>query len=92
MRYAPPSSLMASVWHFAKVLFKQPSPQLVRFNNSNFKILPIDQKIEEEVHDTTPKSRYYPLRVGEVIQNRYQIVGKLGYGISSTVWLANDIR
>ncbi|OJJ98119.1 hypothetical protein ASPACDRAFT_53601 [Aspergillus aculeatus ATCC 16872] len=37
-------------------------------------------------------SRYYPTRVGEVLKNQYQIVGKLGFGTSSTVWLARDMN
>ncbi|PWY87843.1 kinase domain protein [Aspergillus sclerotioniger CBS 115572] len=34
--------------------------------------------------------RYYPARVGETIGNRYRIISKLGWGTSSTVWLAKD--
>ncbi|KAL4997889.1 hypothetical protein BDV10DRAFT_194874 [Aspergillus recurvatus] len=32
------------------------------------------------------------LGTGEVIRNRYQVIGKLGYGITSTVWLARDME
>jgi hypothetical protein len=32
--------------------------------------------------------RFYPARLGEVFQNRYQIMAKLGFGTSSTSWLA----
>lgn len=92
MGYTPPSLLMASFWQLAKGLVKEPDSQLVRFSNSNFKTLPSDQKIEEEVHDAISKGRYYPVRVGDIIKNRYQVVGKLGYGLGSTVWLANEFR
>lgn len=37
-------------------------------------------------------SRYYPARIGEIFKDRYQIVGKLGFGASSTVWLARDMK
>ena len=70
----------------------KPGPQLLRFSNSNFKTLPLDQKIEEEAHDSIAKGRYYPVRIGDVIKSKYQIVGKLGYGLGSTVWLANEFR
>ena len=30
---------------------------------------------------------YYPMRIGEVIQDHYKVVAKLGYGTSLTVWL-----
>ena len=71
---------------------KEPEMQLVHFSNSNFKILPADEKVEEETHEAVPKNRYYPVHIGEVIQNKYQVLGKLGYGLGSTVWLANDFR
>ncbi|PLB47751.1 kinase-like protein [Aspergillus steynii IBT 23096] len=34
---------------------------------------------------------YYPTRIGEVIKERYQVIGKLGFGFTSTVWLARDL-
>lgn len=83
---------MTSFWHLAKGLLKEPDSQLVRFSNSNFKLLPSDQKIEEEAHDAISKGRYYPVQVGDIIKNKYQVVGKLGYGLGSTVWLANEFR
>jgi hypothetical protein len=50
------------------------------------------QTIEEETIPDYLANRYYPVRIGEVIHDRYQIVGKLGYGTTSTVWLARDLR
>ena len=90
----PPASsrLMNSLRKLAKGLVKEPAPQLFHFSSSNFKTLPMDQKIEEEAHDAISKGRYYPVRIGDVIQDRYQIVGKLGFGVGSTVWLANEFR
>ncbi|OJD10766.1 CMGC/SRPK protein kinase [Emergomyces pasteurianus Ep9510] len=35
---------------------------------------------------------YYPAQIGQVLADRYQIVGKLGYGVASTVWLGRDIQ
>lgn len=73
-------------------------PRLIRcwkpldFSNSNFVRIPATQKIEEETFTDYVSSRYYPVRLGEILQERYQIVGKLGYGTSSTVWLARDLR
>ena len=34
---------------------------------------------------------YYPMQIGQVLENRYQVVVKLGYGTSSTVWLSRDL-
>ncbi|KAK3987686.1 Serine/threonine-protein kinase, partial [Cladorrhinum sp. PSN332] len=49
------------------------------------------QTIEEETLPDYLASRYYPVHIGEVIHGRYQVVGKLGYGATSTVWLARDL-
>lgn len=63
----------------------------LKFTDSNFTRLPSETKIEEELFPDYVASRYYPIRVGEVLKNQYQIVGKLGFGASSTVWLARDL-
>jgi serine/threonine protein kinase len=34
---------------------------------------------------------YHPVHLGELFNNRYQIISKLGYGVYSTVWLAKDL-
>ncbi|KAJ5230617.1 hypothetical protein N7489_011325 [Penicillium chrysogenum] len=73
-------------------------PQLGRrwkpldFSNPNFVRIPEWQKTEEEtLPDYTP-SQYYPTRIGEVIKERYQVIGKLGFGSTSTAWLARDMK
>jgi hypothetical protein len=33
---------------------------------------------------------FYPAKPGEVLADRYQILVKVGWGVSSTVWLARD--
>jgi len=62
------------------------------FTKSGFVEIPLMQKIEEETIPGYSTSWYYPAHVGEIIKDRYQIVGKLGFGASSTVWLARDMR
>ncbi|KAL5332951.1 kinase-like domain-containing protein [Aspergillus crustosus] len=64
----------------------------LNFSNSTFARIPVSQKIEEETLPDYVASRYYPARIGEIFQDRYQIVGKLGFGASSTVWLARDMN
>ena len=61
------------------------------FTNPNFQRLQLDVKVEEERLPDYKASRYYPVRLGEVLKDRYQIVGKLGFGASSTAWLARDL-
>ncbi|KAJ5903916.1 hypothetical protein N7504_006299, partial [Penicillium tannophilum] len=50
------------------------------------------QAIEEETIPGYVAARYYPTRIGEILKDRYQVVGKLGFGASSTVWLARDME
>ena len=61
-------------------------------SKSTFRRIPPDEKIEEELLPNYLPSRYYPVRIGEVLRDRYQVVGKLGFGASSTVWLARDLE
>ena len=35
---------------------------------------------------------YYPVKLGEVLHERYKIIGKLGFGSASTVWLCRDLQ
>jgi len=47
--------------------------------------------VEEEKTPYYNPKRFYPARLGEVLHARYQLATKLGYGTSSTVWLARDL-
>lgn len=49
---------------------------------------PIAEGIEEPHY--SPK-HFYPMRLYEVLNDRYQVSAKLGWGTSSTVWLARDL-
>jgi hypothetical protein len=62
------------------------------FPKEGFLSIPADKTIEEETIPGYVASRYYPVQIGEIFQTRYQVVGKLGYGVTSTVWLARDLR
>jgi serine/threonine-protein kinase SRPK3 len=50
--------------------------------------IPID---EEMIPGYDPKSFFHP-DPGDVLNNRYNLKAKIGWGTSSTVWLAQDIR
>ncbi|CAH0025935.1 unnamed protein product [Clonostachys rhizophaga] len=47
--------------------------------------------IEEKTPDYHP-DRFYPARLGQILNQRYQLVTKLGFGANSTVWLARDLH
>lgn len=48
--------------------------------------------LEEETLLHYSLRAFYPVKVGETFKRRYKVLGKLGYGSSSTVWLAIDTR
>lgn len=36
--------------------------------------------------------RFYPITIGQVLNERYQVATKLGFGAGSTVWLCRDLH
>ncbi|KAI9674409.1 MAG: hypothetical protein M1817_001747 [Caeruleum heppii] len=55
-------------------------------------ILPADVPIEEERNPGYNAKHFFPVSLGDIFQNRYKVVAKVGWGASSTVWLAQDTR
>jgi hypothetical protein len=45
-----------------------------------------------EGHDGYKRGGYHPVHIGELYNNRYVIVKKLGWGHFSTVWLCDDTK
>ncbi|EKM75278.1 hypothetical protein AGABI1DRAFT_123298 [Agaricus bisporus var. burnettii JB137-S8] len=66
-------------------------PFALDFSNGRFERIRASQLIEEENLPDYLATRYYPVRIGNVLASRYQVVGKLGYGATSTVWMARDL-
>ncbi len=62
------------------------------FPNDGFPILPEDVKFEEERLVGYKAENFYPVRLGQVFKSRYQVVAKLGFGTTSTVWLCRDLQ
>ncbi|KAL4813556.1 kinase-like domain-containing protein, partial [Aspergillus spinulosporus] len=93
---------MASIFHlpsrlsrhsfFLRTLFLRPASPVREFSLSNFPILDSTQKFEEETLPWYSPSSFYPVKIGEVFQSRYQVIGKLGYGGYSTIWLCRDLQ
>ncbi|MCJ1442484.1 MAG: hypothetical protein MMC23_002979 [Stictis urceolatum] len=42
--------------------------------------------IEEERLEYYRAEDYYPVKIGDVFNSKYQVIGKLGYGSTATVW------
>lgn len=51
----------------------------------------IDEPIEEELLGDRLRC-FRPTQPGEVLDGRFKTIAKLGYGASSTVWLAENLR
>lgn len=61
------------------------------FPSSGFELVDPSEEVEEETLPTYRAEKYYPVHIGEVFDNRYQVIAKLGYGVTSTVWLCRDL-
>lgn len=49
-------------------------------------------KMFEENPERYCPGGYHPVHLGDVFDDKYVIIQKLGYGQYSTVWLARDMR
>ena len=49
-----------------------------------------EEEDEEEGQEGYKKGGYHPVHIGDIFNNRYTILRKLGWGHFSTVWLATD--
>ncbi|KAI1933905.1 hypothetical protein LOZ66_006227 [Ophidiomyces ophidiicola] len=82
---------MASLSPFIRNLFRRPPSPARNFPSVGFKRIDDSQKTEEEKLPDYVAERYYPVRTGEVSASKYQVVGKFGFGTTSTAWLACDL-
>lgn len=82
---------MAAVLRVVKNYARRAPSQPIIFRNINYEVVSAAQKLEEEAFEDFKTGKYYPVRIGNVFASKYQVVGKLGFGVSSTVWLARDL-
>ncbi|QDS74126.1 hypothetical protein FKW77_009914 [Venturia effusa] len=70
------------------------APQFFRRRSVAFCTSKLDSTVplEEESLDRYSPDDFYPVAVGEVLNSSYKVLGKLGYGAHSTVWLCRHIR
>jgi hypothetical protein len=53
--------------------------------------LSLTHLLEEEHCPTYKAESYYPMRLGEILNNKYQVCMKFGWGTTATVWVARDL-
>ncbi|CAI7582947.1 unnamed protein product [Penicillium glandicola] len=74
-------------------LFRRSLKFPVSFPTTGWEIIPADDKIEEEqMPDVDKVNEYCNFAIGDILLSRYQVVGKLGWGTASTVWLVRDLE
>ena len=85
--------IMAALKNTARTLLSPLRHQPWPLSTAIAKRIDINKLIEEEKspYYNNP-ARFYPAHIGDVLDNRYQIAGKLGSGSNSTVWLARDLN
>ncbi|KLJ05564.1 hypothetical protein EMPG_10961 [Blastomyces silverae] len=74
-----------------RLLSRAPSPLRV-IRHDGFTTLDPVVKIEEEKMLAYEKGLFYPVKLGEVLNPRYQVLGKLGFSANSTVWFCHDLK
>lgn len=77
--------------HQARSLAQHAAP-IKFFSGQGAKNIGENGKVEEENWDWYSTSDFYPVNIGEFFPPRYQVLGKLGFGTRSTVWLCRDLR
>ncbi|RDL34569.1 CMGC protein kinase [Venustampulla echinocandica] len=83
---------MASILKWIRsIILRAPSPSL-HFPTNGFEVIPDSEVLEEEQFEKFQKGEYCPVNIGDVFASKYQVVGKLGFGVTSTVWLARDLQ
>ncbi|GIZ43342.1 hypothetical protein CKM354_000657400 [Cercospora kikuchii] len=51
-----------------------------------------DTLLEEESFSWYDRRAFYPVRIGEIFESKYEILLKLGYGSVSTAWLCRNLE
>ncbi|EDP49747.1 protein kinase, putative [Aspergillus fumigatus A1163] len=74
-----------------KALRRAPSPPMC-FPTSGFETIRPSEVLDEARFEHFKKGQYYPANIGYVLSTKYRIIGKLGFGTTSTVWLARDLE
>ncbi|KAG6898831.1 hypothetical protein C0993_003729 [Termitomyces sp. T159_Od127] len=63
-----------------------------QFPTTGFEAIPASEKVKEECWDWYTPQSFYPVRIGDVIHSRYQVLYKAGYGTTSTLRICRDLH
>ncbi|KAM5464784.1 hypothetical protein MauCBS54593_006877 [Microsporum audouinii] len=82
---------MAQLLRWTRGLLRRSPLTPLQFPTTGFKAVPWTKALEEEHCDEFKAGNYCPIKIGDVYSS-YQILGKLGFGSTSTVWLARNLQ
>lgn len=83
---------MSSLIKWARTLSRRIPWVPLRFLATGFEVMPNSQRLVEELlEDALNAGQYYPVNIGDIYAQKYQILGKLGFETTSTVWLARHL-
>lgn len=71
---------------------KPKSGSVSSFNDEDYEVDENSDDEEQEEPGDYCKGGYHPVQLGDLFNNRYSIIRKLGWGHFSTVWLAWDLK
>lgn len=94
LSYAPAAKMMRHFLRSGRLAFGSArSSQYKRAMGSKAKgpiLLPEDRLIEEEMAPGYRAEQFLQVHPGDVLNGKYEVLVKLGYGRYSTVWLTKD--
>ncbi|TGO73333.1 hypothetical protein BELL_0370g00090 [Botrytis elliptica] len=83
---------MASILKWARAATRRSPSAPLRFPTTGYELTSDAQPLDEEQLEGFKRRLYCPVNIGDVFMSKYQVVGKLGYGMTSTVWLARNLQ
>lgn len=86
-----PNAVRAMIKTILKRLIRAVGGSHAPLNPPQAALIAPDTLIEEEHLPEYNETSFYPVRLGDVFKGRYEVLAKLGYGTTATVWLAQDL-
>ena len=83
---------MTSLFKLVRDAFRRAPLSPLRFPSAGFPLVRDSILLEEEHLNEFKAGQYYPANIGDVYDGKYQVLGKLGFGSTSTVWLARNLQ
>lgn len=83
---------MKSFVNLVKNTFRKTPLTPLRFPSTGFSVIKDPYILEEEQFEEFKSGQYFLVNIGDVYASKYQVLGKMGFGTTSTVWLARHLQ